>query len=374
MTVARRRLVDEHVTPWYHCISRAVRRARLCGEDPVSGKDFSHRKTLIEARLRELVEIFAVQCAGFALMDNHLHLLLRLDSRAAAAWSAAEVARRWAMLFTPREVLAPDGSVNAAKLEAWIAARAADPQWIDVHRGRLASLSWFMKCLKEPIARAANREDNCTGAFWEGRFRSVAVLDVAALLATAAYIDLNPVAAGIAKTPEGSRNTTLRARLDHCKQRGQKVLIKDELSTQSSRPELERDLWLLPIEDRRERASHAPHGPDNNDASGNNASETDAVRPGLLEGFTLPCYLRLIDWTSRKFRTGKARVTAEMASIFERLHFDAEAWYSTMSVLLGAKKLVGNFAGRAEKLADLAARAGTHWIKHRGTRRAMLTG
>ena len=68
----------------------------------------------------------------------------------------------------------------------------------------LQDLGWFMKALKEPLARMANREDDCKGTFWESRYKSIAILDEEALLATCAYIDLNPVAAGIAATTETS--------------------------------------------------------------------------------------------------------------------------------------------------------------------------
>ncbi len=81
MATSRCHLVDEVVTPWYHCVSRCVRQAFLCGEG------HSHRKDWIAARLRELVDLFALDCAGFAIMDNHLHLLLRLDSQRAHNWS-----------------------------------------------------------------------------------------------------------------------------------------------------------------------------------------------------------------------------------------------------------------------------------------------
>ena len=74
---------------------------------------------------------------------------------------------------------------------------------------RLQSLSWFMKCLKEPLSRLANRQDQTRGAFFEGRFKSVAILDDESLLATCAYIDLNPLAAGIVEGP-GSKPPYLR--------------------------------------------------------------------------------------------------------------------------------------------------------------------
>jgi hypothetical protein len=90
---------------------------------------------------------------------------------------------------------------------AWITERSKAAAWVEERRRRLLDLGWFMKSLKEPIARRANKEDNCVGTFWEGRFRSLASLDEASLLATCAYIDLNPVAARIAATPEKSPHT-----------------------------------------------------------------------------------------------------------------------------------------------------------------------
>ncbi len=85
MTTARNQLVDINVTPYYHCISRCVRRAMLCGEG------FEHRKQWIEDRIELLAENFAISVGGFAVMDNHLHLLLRLDSEELKNWSDEEI-------------------------------------------------------------------------------------------------------------------------------------------------------------------------------------------------------------------------------------------------------------------------------------------
>ena len=143
--------------------------------------------------------------------------------------------------------------------------------------------------------------------------KSIAVLDEESLLATAAYIDLNPVAAGLVATPEESKHTSLHARLDHCLANGTAGTLRDDLSTQTDDPAQEAGLWLMPVDD------HRPRG---------------EGRVGLIAGCTLSCYLRLIDAASRVLRDGKANLAAELASIFQRLDVDREAWQATFSKLL----------------------------------------
>src|SRR5271157_5991738 len=168
MTIARARLVDPSVTRWYHCVTRCVRRAFPLGEG------MHERKGWIEHRLEELAEIFSVTVAGFAILDNHLHLLVRLDPDVAQGWSDEDVVRRWGRLFPPRDKARQVAPVS----EEWVQARLKDARWVATARERLHSLSWFMKCLKEPLSRLANREEQTRGAFFEGRFKSVAILDI----------------------------------------------------------------------------------------------------------------------------------------------------------------------------------------------------
>ena len=134
MTMARAHLVDPSVTRWYHCITRCVRRALLLGEGP------KNRKLWIENRIEELAQIFSISVGGFSVLDNHLHLLLRLDAEPAAQWSDEEVARRWGKLFPPR-----DNSRQPIPISAgWLEERLKDAGWIAKTRDRLQSLSWFM--------------------------------------------------------------------------------------------------------------------------------------------------------------------------------------------------------------------------------------
>ena len=97
MTIARRQLIDVSVTRWYHCMSRCVRGASLLHSES------SDRKAWLEDRIEELAQIFALGVGGFSVMDNHLHLLLRLDPEVAASWSDEDVVRRWGRLCPLRD-------------------------------------------------------------------------------------------------------------------------------------------------------------------------------------------------------------------------------------------------------------------------------
>jgi hypothetical protein len=348
MATPRSMIVDERLTPWYHCVSRCVRRASLCGE----GKE--HRKRWLEVRLRELVGIFAVDCAGFAAMDNHLHLLLRLDSPCAAAWSAEEVARRWSTLCPVRDGAGKPLPVS----EARVAELAADAPWVAARRARLSNLGWFMKSLKEPLARMSNVEDGCPGTFWEARYKSVAVLDEAALLATAIYIDLNPLAAGVETVPEAGPHTSLHARVEYSRAEGTIEAVVSEaegveatLRTPDAAPgpcpgvESIRgpELWLLPTEDRSGQAGG---------------------RPGLAAGCTLGVYLRLVDMAARLSRDGKAHMDPEAASILDRLQVDVTDWRDTVHRLFACKKHAGSHLGSPTRLAEAARGHGRRWVRN----------
>ena len=337
MTMPRRQLVDVAVTRYYHCISRCVRRAFLCGEG------FEHRKAWIEARLEVLAKHFAVSVCGFAILDNHLHVLCRLDPGVADGWTDEDVVRRWIAVYPPSCLNAAD----SATLDAWIAYECQDPVRLARYRQRLQDLGWFMKALKEPLARLANKEDGCTGTFWEARYKSIAILDEEALLATCTYIDLNPVAAGIAKVPEASPHTSIKQRVDHARSAGGLKTLQAAAEAQSVaaarvEAELEQSHWLCPLQDR---------------------SAVGAAREGMLPGFSLSGYLVLVDWTARLCRKGKARVTEEVAGIMARLGTSAEYWQSHLQKLLGKTRWLGSYcATSAERLKSIAHARGVHHV------------
>ena len=211
MPTPRSRLVSLDTTPYYHCISRCVRRAFLCGRDPFSGYDFEHRRQWIVDRIKLLCSVFAVDLCAYSVMSNHYHIVVRINAEETESWSDDEVARRWTQLFHRPDLIRrflSDSALSATEQDQVA-------QLVSTWRCRLQDLSWFMRCLNEPIARMANREDRCTGRFWEGRFKSQAILDERALLVCMAYVDLNPIRAAMATTPETSDFTSIQERIQH---------------------------------------------------------------------------------------------------------------------------------------------------------------
>ena len=207
---ARREIVPSDEVGVYHCTARCVRRAFLCGVDPLTGNDYEHRKDWIDQRLEKLASVFAIDICGYAIMSNHLHLVLRARPDLVKNWSDDEIALCWKRLYPPRD---PRTGRPTEPAECDLNMIVSDPARVALLRGRLSSLSWFMRCLCEPIARRANREDDCTGRFWQGRFGSQALLDEAAILACSVYVDLNPIRAGVRETPEESEHTSAFARI-----------------------------------------------------------------------------------------------------------------------------------------------------------------
>ncbi|MFB2728368.1 transposase [Shewanella mangrovisoli] len=276
----RRTQISLEDTPYYHCCSRVVRRAFLCGDDDFSGKNYDHRRGWVESLLFELEAVFAIDIAAFAVMSNHLHLVLRVDIEKANHWTDREVLEQWHKLFKGDELT--QKFVKGELVEAYEVNRLKHS--IALYRSRLCDISWFMRCLNEPIARQANQEDNCTGRFWEGRFKSQALLDEAAVLACMTYVDLNPIRAQLADTPEQSDHTSIQLRI--------RAALKGEQPSN-----------LLPF-------------------IGN---ECDNRPNGIA--FSLKDYLQLVDDTGRIIRNDKRGYISESSTnILTRLNIPHNNW------------------------------------------------
>ena len=304
MPRARSTLVSLDATPYYHCTSRCVRRAFLCGEDRYSGRCFEHRRQWIEDRLLLLASIYAIDIAAYAVMSNHYHVVLHVDRKQGLAWGDAEVIERWHQLFTGS--LLSQRASRGEPLDQ--AEQQALAEQVTEWRHRLISISWFMRCLNEPIAREANREDNVTGRFWEGRYTSQALLDEKALAACMVYVDLNPIRARMATSPETSEHTSVQHRIE----KARKTQLPGAIDQQPEQ--------LLPF-------------------AGNPRNDMPAGLP-----FRLNDYLELVDWSGRILREDKkGTIPEERPAILQRLQLDARNWcYLTRNFEHPFKHLVGS--------------------------------
>lgn len=211
MTQPRAAIISLEETPWYHVVSRCVRRAFLCGHDPLTGASYEHRRAWIEARILSLSSVFAIDIAAYAVMSNHYHVVLRVDSSRTHAWTTEQILTRWTQIFAGPTSVQRYLSEDRVRMSA--AEMAQIEELTEIYRARLHDVSWFMRVLNESIARQANQEDGVKGRFWEGRFRSQALLDEQALLAAMVYVDLNPIRAGIADNLERSEYTSIARRI-----------------------------------------------------------------------------------------------------------------------------------------------------------------
>ncbi len=192
-----------------HAVQRCVRRAFLAGVDEKSGVDFSFRREWIRRRMEALASVFGIDVLTYAILSNHMHIILRNRPDVVAAWSDEEVALRWLRVFPGRRL----GEQLAEPTEIDVLTLSGNKTRIAEVRSRLSDISWFMRALSEPIARLANKQDNCTGRFWEGRFKAQRIVDEAGLLACAMYVDLNPIRAAMAESPEKAVHTSAYDRI-----------------------------------------------------------------------------------------------------------------------------------------------------------------
>lgn len=337
MPVARKTVVDVDQVGVYHCMSRCVRRAFLCGFDSYTQTSYEHRREWITDRLKTLACIFGIEVFAYSVMSNHLHVVVRNRPDLVCNWTAREVALRWCSLFPKRN---GEGQVEPpAEKEIW--ALAANTERVATCRQRLGDISWFMRCLNEPIARRANREDQCTGRFWEGRFKCQRLMDEGAMLACMAYVDLNPVRARLAESLEESEFTSVYDRLrarqakerleasekpKHPTQAQRELIAKEEAAAKRSD-------WLLDL----------------------NSEESP------FAGMDLDFYLSLVEWTGKRIHADKpGYLPSELEPVLERYRLDTQNWVRNVKRYGG---LFYRIAGTAESIVARAREKGVHWLR-----------
>ena len=322
MTQPRAHQVSLADTPYYHCVARCVRRAFLCGIDAFSGQNYAHRRQWIVDKLTSLSSIFSIDICAYAIMSNHYHVVLHVA--ASEAWSPTEVIERWTQLFS-MPVLMERYLRGEASTDAEVSKVG---EIVEMWRARLRDISWFMRCLNESIARMANQEDQCKGRFWEGRFRSQALLDDSAILACMAYVDLNPIRAGMADCPEHSDFTSIQERL----QQYANALADADADTVTEQPTA-----LLAF------------------VGGEHADNPKGIH------FTLPDYLQLVDWTGRAVRDDKrGAIPPEVQPIIQRLGLDQKQW---LEMIQHFGRRYRRAAGAVDKLQAFGQKLGRYWLQ-----------
>lgn len=313
----RRTQIALDATPYYHLVSRCVRRQFLCGDDPLTGIDYSHRREWIRMRLGRLVDAFAVNLCAYAVMSNHYHLVVRVDESDAMSWSPVEVLRRWLSVFK-----GPAWMHEMIKADHSTGLHPGMKRVIEAYRSRLMSISWFMRCLNEPIARRANQEDGVTGHFWQGRYRCQALADEGAVLAAMAYVDLNPVRAGIVDRPEAASECSANQRFNNA---------GTGLGSDSQSPNI--------------MAFDGSHS----------AAGAEALPGHELE------YLELLEWTGRCIvRPDSAVIATELPPVLARLGLAASGM---MEFVTGERRYNQSVLGHASSLSGLARQFGRRYVR-----------
>lgn len=356
MALPRSKYVKQGQEGVYHCFSRCVRRAFLCGYDALTQRDFSHRKTWLVDRLQHLAAIFAIEVCAYAVMQNHYHTILRTRPDVVATWSDWDVAIRWLSLFPLKHADVPPADEQ-------IRALANCTERIAELRKRLCSLSWFMGRLNEFIARAANKEDNVKGRFWESRFKCLDLLDDAAIAACMVYVDLNPIRAALAATPEESDFTSIQQRIRSWHLDSITALSVPKTSNQNNQAGPFRE--DMPMLENMANISNAiqqrfPLMPlEASSSCWLCPIQSDFQRRGILQMTALE-YFDLVDKSGRILRSDKrAAIHADLAPILLRIGVNPETWIDTVSRFESKFRLA---AGLVSSLRSFADQLGRRWL------------
>jgi hypothetical protein len=356
-----------------HCVQRCVRRAYLAGVDAVSGKNYEFRREWIRQRMERLASVFGIDILTYAILSNHMHIVIRTRPDVVETWSDEELALRWLRIFPGRRLDEHLGDPTATDVQALV----TNQKRLKLIRLRMSDPSWFMRALSEPIARLANRQDECTGSFWEGRFKAQRITDEAGLLACSMYVDLNPVRAAMAETPEKSVHTSAFDRIEAMKgttipsSAAERVVISQAEASEKLKKlspaklrQLQqdakkrrgklilRDAWLAPL---------TLKGRGSTDAQPNQRG-VRASNKGFLS-MSLQDYLALLDWTGKQGRIDKrGKIPSHLQPILKRLGIDSQMW---CDLVWSFKKYFGgsSSAGSPSSLRARAAERDRHWTR-----------
>jgi REP element-mobilizing transposase RayT len=361
-----------------HAVQRCVRRAFLTGVDEKTGKDFSYRREWIRRRLEALASVFGVDVLTYAILSNHLHVILRNRPDVVAAWTDEQVAVRWLRVFPGRRL----DEQLAEPTQSDVRMLAGNAERIAEVRRRLSDISWFMRALSEPIARLANKQDECTGRFWEGRFKAQRIADEAGLLACAMYVDLNPIRAAMAATPDQAEHTSAYDRIQAEKGDTINAAAFDLKVVSSERAG--KEIRETPVAERKRQRSEKRRSPTGRrilrdswlaplNLGRKNLAQDAQVHTGGVrasdKGFLdldWSDYLALLRWTAKqRAKDSVAAVPKALQAVLSSLGIEASMW---RDLVWEYKRYFGqsSCAGKPESLSADAERIGKRF--HRGQR------
>ena len=350
-----------------HVICRTVRRCFLLGYDKISRKNNDHRKLWVEQQLADQARYFAIDICSFAILDNHIHQQLRARPDVVQQLDDVEVARRWLMLCPARR------GKNRQPLEPTefeMSRVVNDKKRVEELRRRLSDISWWMRLLCQHIAQRANREDEEVGKFWQARYKAVKNLDDTAILACAAYIDLNPIRAGAADNIDNSVFTSANRRA-----KGQKIRKQNTAADKISSVERSNDATdsTSPDSTVLNCENLAPVNLCENSATPGSQMHTRGTRcsdKGFLP-ITLSEYLELLDWSAQQ-QLGKKSVPAPdtVNRVLAELKISAEAW---CEVIRDFGRLFSSVAGKAHVIDAYRSPTKSQSFRPRPRVRELLT-
>ena len=284
-----------------HVMAKTVRHMFLFGYDEFTRKCYDHRRSWIEQQLFLQAKFFGIDLIAYAVMSNHFHLVLCSRPDIVKTWDDTEVAKRWLYLCPKRK----DASGNALEPnEKELDSIRTKPKEVEKIRLRLSDISWWMRLACQKIAQKANWEMKETGRFFNGRFKSVRLLDDEAILACMVYVDLNPIRACISQTPELSELTSIKRRIEALNELGKKYAERS-------------DGPLRPIE-LKDSASA--------DAIASQKNSKRCSDKGLLR-MTSYDYTQLVELTGQLPRIDKpGSIPDKLPPLLERLNLEMETW------------------------------------------------
>ncbi len=356
-----------------HVMNRTVRRCFLLGYDPVSGRNYDHRKVWIDEQLVHQARHFGIDLLCQAIMSNHLHLVLRSRPDVVQEWSDEEVARRWLMLCPERR---DEDRRPMEPTEFEISRIVNNKEKLASLRSRLSDISWWMRLLCQHIAQRANREDGEVGKFWQARYRAVRLLDEIAILSCAAYVDLNPIRAAMAQTISKSDFTSAQKRSRGLALQSQKDIqpepaLPDGLS--GTTPAAVRKCHVAAV-DLRSAQHLAPVELNERNGQPGPDGNRDGVRcsnKGFLPMSTAQ-YLSLLEWTTRQQRVTEAcRKPKQIRRLFKRLGISAKVW---SELVRNFGRLFSIVAGKPAVVDSHRSRSGVHRYRALPAARDLLTG